>query len=75
MHQEVAKWVEQFRGEMDEKKRDELLPKILAYARDNVTSIPVIVQDALWAAGPRVLEYSPKPSNGYGNMHTIKVQP
>ncbi len=72
----IADMAEQFVLELDPAKRDALRDKILAFDRDNVVSIPLIIQDGLWAAGPRLLEYTPKLGFlGAGNMYTIKVTP
>ena len=67
---------EQYDRELNPAKRAELREKILAYDRDNVIFIPVLMQDGLFAAGPRVLGYTPMPGTFYtGNMHTLRVRP
>jgi peptide/nickel transport system substrate-binding protein len=74
-HPQLAAWAEKFDSEVDAAKRDALLKKILEYDRDNVVFMPVVVQDGLWAAGPRLLDYAPRRSIAIGNMWTIKVKP
>jgi ABC-type transport system substrate-binding protein len=67
---------EQFDRELNPARRAALIEKILAYDRDNAIFIPVITQDGLFAAGPRVLAYTPMPGTIFtGNMYTIKVKP
>ncbi len=67
---------EQYDHELNPARRATLHEKILAYDRDNVIFIPVITQDGLFAAGPRVLAYTPMPGTIFtGNMYTIKVKP
>ena len=69
-------WAEQFQGELDAKKRAELRDKILQYDRENVVVLPIVVQDGLWVAGPRVIEYTPRPAfKALTNLYTIKVKP
>ncbi len=74
-HPEVVPLVDQWMQERDEKKREPLQKKILLYARDNLPDIPVVAINALWAAGPRLLEYIPRKTHSIGNMYTIKVTP
>jgi hypothetical protein len=67
---------EQYDRELNPARRAGLHEKILAYDRDNVIFIPVITQDGLFAAGPRVLAYTPMPGTIFtGNMYTIRVKP
>jgi len=75
-HKEVADLYEQFLAELDDAKRAQIQDKIFVYTRDNLTTIPVIFIDGLWAAGPKLKEYVPKPGTySIGNMYTITVQP
>ncbi len=75
-HREARELAEQLDHELSPTKRAALREKLLAYDRDNVVFIPVIIQDGLFAAGPRVLNYTPMPGTFYvGNMYTIKVKP
>ena len=69
------KLAEAFMQELDPKKRAELRDKIFAYDRENVVLLPVLLQDGLWGAGPRLVEYTPRPSYSSGNMYTIRVKP
>jgi len=72
----LADWAAQFDRELDPAKRATLRTNILAFERDNVISVPVISQDGLWLAGPRLLEYTPRPAtHSSGNVYTIKVKP
>lgn len=72
---DLKKLAEDYDHELDPEKRAALREQVLAYDRDNVVFIPIVTQDGLWAAGPRVLEYSPMPGTIYtGNMFTIKVK-
>jgi peptide/nickel transport system substrate-binding protein len=67
---------EQYDRELNPARRAGLHERILAYDRDNVIFIPVITQDGLFAAGPRVLAYTPMPGTIFtGNMYTIRVKP
>lgn len=72
---QLADWSDEFLRELDPAKRAKLLTNILVFDRDNVVRLPVIAQDGLWAAGPRLLEYTPRPGNiSSGNTWTIKVK-
>ncbi len=74
-HKELSEMAEQFDRELNPTKRAELLNKIQIYIRDNVVNIPVVGQDGLWAGGPRLLEYTPRPGTiTSGNVWTIKVK-
>ena len=74
-HPELAALVDQWLQEMDPQKREALQKKILLNARDNLPDIPVVAINAMWAAGPRLLEYIPRKTHSIGNMYTIKVKP
>ncbi len=75
-HPELKQMAEQYLLEVDATKRAQLQGRILAYDRDNVVFMPVLIIDGLWATGPRVREYTPRPGTfSQGNMYTIKVEP
>jgi len=75
-HPQLAEWTTQFDSELDPAKREVLIKKIIEYDRDNTVLLPVLAQDGLWAAGPRLLEYTPRPGTiSSGNTWTIKVKP